>query len=464
IETVNAAKTNAINAMAGVLTLDQELETFINTLTTETIENFTGYNVTLYSDTVISQISGTGAMVKMVENFPENINIISIAGVNLSGLTNVQIMQQVKAALVSKMELVAGQGTASTLLDLNGKTLSYDIVFGLGEVTKTVTFTVTYQTSDLGLSPEGQLKLDNTRTLLSNQIAYVEGLNNDNYDYPEETWTVLMTALSNANLVNNDLNSTLEDLNIALETLYNATDLTLDSNKIVMGVYNIPYDTPTSQTAIDRISIFVTNMIEYNTKVTSITYKTSNTSEYYGTLDLYNVELTNGKVTATITVAVKQLSLEEENAAIEAISVSYTIGEPIKVTDSIPGITVGENQLLYKVVITPQFANLETAQASGRSVNTIFNISTPNVTVYYSFWDGINPITLKSADSTGEGSPYIVGMENHPLSAGNIQEPGDFYILVEDSFTGNINVTIKLVDSEWTYVEYGSQIIDQALN
>ena len=88
-------------------------------------------------------------MADLVAGLPENVTVESIAGYTLVEDNNAN-MAGIKAALVALME--AANESDNTLGGLDGKSISYDVVFTKGAASQTATFTVTYATSKLGLS------------------------------------------------------------------------------------------------------------------------------------------------------------------------------------------------------------------------------------------------------------------------------------------------------------------------
>ena len=92
-----------------------------------------GFNL----DTLITQISGTGSMVELFANIDDAlIDVLTIVGVDVE-----DGMNAVKAALVS---LMLEEGT--TIGDLDGKFIEIPVVFGHGNATETVVFTINFDT------------------------------------------------------------------------------------------------------------------------------------------------------------------------------------------------------------------------------------------------------------------------------------------------------------------------------
>ena len=168
--------------------------------------------------------------------------------------------------------------------------------------------------------------------------------------------------------------------------------------------------------------------------------------------------VTDAKNNAIDAMAAVKTLAQEKIAAKDNIKVAYEILEPTK-AGVISGITLEDNELLYEVKINTTYDTKAKAQASGRSVNTEFKINTEGVTVYYYYTsDGsLTNMTLESATST-DGFK-IIGMPSHPLSADNIDDQGVIYLKTNKVLPEEISVTIKLVDSVWSDVEYASQTI-----
>ena len=89
--------------------------------------------------------------------------------------------------------------------------------------------------------------------------------------------------------------------------------------------------------------------------------------------------------TATITV-IRQEMAEEINKAKAAIKPSWEVGgvEPVDGDEALPS---GVENVDYKVTIKTSYDDKEAAQASGRTVTTLFTIP-DGVTVWYPVWKG----------------------------------------------------------------------------
>ncbi|NLY71764.1 MAG: leucine-rich repeat domain-containing protein, partial [Clostridiales bacterium] len=158
--------------------------------------------------------------------------------------------------------------------------------------------------------------------------------------------------------------------------------------------------------------------------------------------------------TATITVISQEMA-EEINKAKAAIKPSWEVGgvEPVDGDEALPS---GVENVDYKVTIKTSYDDKEAAQASGRTVTTLFTIP-DGVTVWYPVWKE-GQLTYQS-DSSGE---VALGMEGHPLNENNIDADGVVYVALGETTETKFTVTIKLVDAdeEWQGVVYGEQELE----
>jgi hypothetical protein len=165
----------------------------------------------------------------------------------------------------------------------------------------------------------------------------------------------------------------------------------------------------------------------------------------------------NETVIATGTTTVEVISrevVEAIKAAKAAIKPSWAVDKVEPVDDeALPG---GVENADYKVTIKTSYENKEAAQASGRTVTTLFTVP-DGVTVWYPVWEE-GKLTYKSA-SSGE---VALGMVGHPLSAENIDADGIVYVALGETTETKFTVTIKLVDADedWQDVVYGEQELE----
>ena len=133
-----------INFNTTVPDAQQAMLDFIAAQNTSITENFNYAPACIASGDLISSISGTGSMVDLFNGLPNNVTTVSIAGHTLTGNPGTD-MAAVKANLLALM-----QAYGSTVGDLNGESISFDVVFANAEnpsCTQTVTYTITFDTT-----------------------------------------------------------------------------------------------------------------------------------------------------------------------------------------------------------------------------------------------------------------------------------------------------------------------------
>jgi hypothetical protein len=158
-------------------------------------------------------------------------------------------------------------------------------------------------------------------------------------------------------------------------------------------------------------------------------------------------------ITATITVISQEMA-NAINAAKNAIKPSWAVDSVEPVDDE--ALPSGVENVDYKVTIKTSYVNKGEAQASGRTVTTLFTIP-DGVTVWYPVWED-GKLTYMSA-SSGE---VALGMVGHPLNTGNIEADGIVYVDLGETTETKFTVTIKLIDADedWQGVVYGEQELE----
>ena len=158
-------------------------------------------------------------------------------------------------------------------------------------------------------------------------------------------------------------------------------------------------------------------------------------------------------ITATITVISQEMA-NAINAAKNAIKPSWAVDRVEPVDDE--ALPSGVENVDYKVTIKTSYENKGEAQASGRTVTTLFTIP-DGVTVWYPVWED-GKLTYISA-SSGE---VALGMVGHPLNEENIDADGIVYVDLGETTETKFTVTIKLIDADedWQGVVYGEQELE----
>lgn len=158
-------------------------------------------------------------------------------------------------------------------------------------------------------------------------------------------------------------------------------------------------------------------------------------------------------VTATITVISQEMAAAI-NAAKNAIKPSWAVDSVEPVDDE--ALPSGVENVDYKVTIKTSYEDKTAAQASGRTVTTLFTIP-DGVTVWYPVWED-GKLTYMSA-SSGE---VALGMVGHPLNEENIDADGIVYVALGETTETKFTVTIKLIDADedWQGVVYSEQELE----
>lgn len=164
---------------------------------------------------------------------------------------------------------------------------------------------------------------------------------------------------------------------------------------------------------------------------------------------------TEGIISNIVETTLVAKPVTEQDVAIAAIKPSWALGgiEPVDDNALLPD---GVGNVDFKVTIKTSYENKEAAQASGRTVTTLFTIP-DGVTVWYPVWEN-GELTYTFA-SSGE---VALGMVGHPLKEGNIEADGIVYVALGDTTETKFTVTIKLVDADedWQDVVYGEQELE----
>jgi parallel beta-helix repeat protein len=146
---LNAACTQTvaytINFNTAIPAAQQAMLDYIDGIPTTATETFAYAPACIASDDLISSISGTGTMADLIANLPTTTTVVSIAGFALTVDPAVN-MAGIKAALVALME---AQTANNTVGELDGKSITYDVVYAnlLNSACQvTVTYTITFDT------------------------------------------------------------------------------------------------------------------------------------------------------------------------------------------------------------------------------------------------------------------------------------------------------------------------------
>lgn len=204
----------------------------------------------------------------------------------------------------------------------------------------------------------------------------------------------------------------------------------------------------------------------------------SKIGEYTVTVSL--IEAPDGDIIAD-TIAVFTVNVvSEKDATIAAIKPGWEIisikgicestencdeeyMDEVLAKSDLPDALQSEDSVGYEMTIRTSYANKAAAQNSGRSVTTLFTIP-EGVTVWYPTVnkENLSEIIWKStADEANDGDDgwFVLGMEGHPLSAGNIEDDGVVYVDLSETGETGFSFDIKLVDAEWDEVIYGEDTL-----
>ncbi|HOR42538.1 MAG TPA: hypothetical protein PK111_05205 [Atribacterota bacterium] len=171
-----------------------------------------------------------------------------------------------------------------------------------------------------------------------------------------------------------------------------------------------------------------------------------------------------------------EVEVSKQKAALDAIQPSWEITgikgicdddsqcdpsklDEVMTRDKLPSELKNENgvDVDYQVTIKTSYEGMDSwgDAIKARNVTTYFTIP-EGVTVWYPVWENSSQTYESTENGTG---PFTLGMEGHPLSAGNIEADGIVYIALGEAEETEFTFTIKLVDAEesWEDVVYGEQ-------
>jgi hypothetical protein len=162
----------AITYNTAVPEAQQAMEDYVAAQQTTASETFAYVPSCIASGDLISSISGTGTMVALINGLPTTVNVVSIAGYTMTGVPATDM-----AGISSKLNaLMVAQTTNGTVGELNGKHITFDVVYAnkLNALcTQTQAYTITYNTD----TPDAQQAMEEyVAGLITNRTEDFAGL------------------------------------------------------------------------------------------------------------------------------------------------------------------------------------------------------------------------------------------------------------------------------------------------